>query len=168
MSLFTSDIVVDNEVLVDGSAHTQPVSGTFFQATQPVSGTFFQATQPISGTVTANAGTGTMLVDGSAHTQPISGTVTTTPSVSSTSTVTQVTSTGSNQTLLATNASRKRAIIFFESGIWHVKFGTTASASSKTYMVTAANTTIEIPTWIGQIDALCTTSGKLADVTEMV
>lgn len=33
---------------VDGSAVTQPVSGTFFQATQPVSGTFFQATQPVS------------------------------------------------------------------------------------------------------------------------
>lgn len=38
---------------VDGSATTQPVSGTFFQATQPVSGTFWQATQPVSGTVTA-------------------------------------------------------------------------------------------------------------------
>src|SRR6266704_4498394 len=36
---------------VDGSAVTQPVSGTFWQATQPVSGTFWQATQPISGTV---------------------------------------------------------------------------------------------------------------------
>jgi hypothetical protein len=33
---------------VDGSATTQPVSGTFWQATQPVSGTFWQATQPIS------------------------------------------------------------------------------------------------------------------------
>lgn len=36
---------------VDGSGVTQPVSGTFWQATQPV-----------SGTVTANAGTGTMAV----------------------------------------------------------------------------------------------------------
>jgi len=33
-------------------------------------------TQPVSGTVTANAGTGTLLVDGSAVTQPISGTIT--------------------------------------------------------------------------------------------
>src|SRR6266566_4976660 len=41
---------------VDGSAVTQPVSGTFWQATQPVSGTFWQATQPVSGTVTANQG----------------------------------------------------------------------------------------------------------------
>lgn len=37
---------------VDGSAVTQPVSGTFWQVTQPVSGTFWQVTQPISGTVT--------------------------------------------------------------------------------------------------------------------
>ena len=33
---------------VDGSAVTQPVSGTFWQATQPVSGTFWQTTQPVS------------------------------------------------------------------------------------------------------------------------
>jgi hypothetical protein len=53
---------------VDGSAVTQPVSGTFWQATQPVSiatmpstpvtGTFWQATQPVSGTVTANQPSG--------------------------------------------------------------------------------------------------------------
>lgn len=35
---------------VDGSAITQPVSGTFWPVTQPVSGTFWQATQPVSGT----------------------------------------------------------------------------------------------------------------------
>jgi hypothetical protein len=49
--------------LVDGSAVTQPVSGTFWQATQPVSGTFWQATQPVSGTFWQ-------------VTQPVSGTVT--------------------------------------------------------------------------------------------
>lgn len=86
---------------VDGSAVTQPISGsvsvsnfpasqavtgTFFQATQPVSGTFFQVTQPVSGTVAATqSGTWTMQpgntanttawkVDGSAVTQPVSGT----------------------------------------------------------------------------------------------
>jgi hypothetical protein len=69
-------------IKVDGSAVTQPVSGTFFQATQPV-----------SGTVTANAGSGpatawkvdlantganatAIKVDNSAVTQPVSGTVT--------------------------------------------------------------------------------------------
>ena len=46
-----------NGLKTDGSAVTQPVSGTFWQATQPVSGTFWQATQPVSGSVTANLGT---------------------------------------------------------------------------------------------------------------
>jgi hypothetical protein len=37
-----------NGLKVDGSAVTQPVSGTFWQTTQPVSGTFWQVTQPVS------------------------------------------------------------------------------------------------------------------------
>lgn len=41
-------VTAANALKTDGSAVTQPVSGTFWQATQPVSGTFFQATQPIS------------------------------------------------------------------------------------------------------------------------
>jgi hypothetical protein len=87
---------------------------------------------------------------------------------SSSDTVTQITSTAANQTLLALNLNRKKAILFFESGIWNVKFGAVASATSKTYMVASSNTTIEVPIWVGQIDAICTTSGKLVDVTEMV
>jgi hypothetical protein len=51
---------ISGTVTVDGSGSTQPVSGTFFQATQPVSGTV-----GVSGTVT---------VDGSGSTQPVSGT----------------------------------------------------------------------------------------------
>jgi hypothetical protein len=46
---------------VDGSAVTQPVSGTV-----AVTGTFWQATQPVSGTVTANAGTGTFAISAAA------------------------------------------------------------------------------------------------------
>jgi hypothetical protein len=90
---------------MDGSAVTQPVSGTFWQATQPVSGTFWQATQPVSaaslplpsGAATSakqpalgTAGTPSadvltvqgvtsmtaLKVDGSAVTQPVSGPVT--------------------------------------------------------------------------------------------
>lgn len=60
-------------VKVDGSAVTQPVSGTFWQATQPVSGTFWQTTQPVSGTVTATQATGTNL-----HTVVDSGSITVT------------------------------------------------------------------------------------------
>src|ERR1017187_9794062 len=46
----TCAAIVGTALKVDGSAVTQPVSGTFWQTTQPVSGTFWQATQPISGT----------------------------------------------------------------------------------------------------------------------
>ena len=84
-------------LLVDGSATTQPVSGTFWQATQPVSGTFWQATQPVSGTfwqatqpvsiasmpstpVTGTFWQATQPVSGTfwQATQPVSGTVTVT------------------------------------------------------------------------------------------
>ena len=69
--------LVSSRLPVDGSGVTQPVSGTFWQATQPVSGpltdvqlratavpvsgTFWQATQPISGSVSI---TGTVAVSG--------------------------------------------------------------------------------------------------------
>ena len=43
-----ASVTAGNALKVDGSAVTQPVSGTFWQATQPVSGTFWQATQPVS------------------------------------------------------------------------------------------------------------------------
>lgn len=59
--------LVSGRTPVDGSGVTQPVSGTFWQATQPVSGpltdTQLRATPvPVSGTVTSNAGTGTFTV----------------------------------------------------------------------------------------------------------
>lgn len=66
-------------IKVDGSAVTQPVSGTFFQATQPVSGTFFQATQPVSGPLTdTQLRASAVPVSGTFFqaTQPVSGTVT--------------------------------------------------------------------------------------------
>lgn len=66
-------------VKVDGSAVTQPVSGTFWQATQPVSGTFWQATQPVSiaASVTVAQGTASNLksevVGPAAHDAAVSG-----------------------------------------------------------------------------------------------
>src|SRR6188508_308752 len=75
---------------------------------------------------------------------PVSGSVTTTPVVSNSSTVTQITSTGSNQTLLAANANRKKAILYFTSGIWYIKLGATASLTSKTLMVDAQKTIYEV------------------------
>ena len=67
---------------VDGSAVTQPVSGTFYQATQPVSGDFYPASQPVSGTVAVSGVSGTVTVDGSGSTQPVSGSVSITGNVS--------------------------------------------------------------------------------------
>ena len=64
-------------LLVDASAHAQPVTGTFFQATQPVSAVGLPlptgaATESTLATRTKPSDT--QLVDGSAHTQPVSGT----------------------------------------------------------------------------------------------
>lgn len=72
---FYADITAANALKVDGSAVTQPVSGTFWQATQPVSDT---ATASINGKIPSNLTvTATrLLVDGSGVTQPVSGTVT--------------------------------------------------------------------------------------------
>ncbi len=83
--------LVSSRVPVDGSGVTQPVSGTFWQATQPVSiassvpvtGPLTDAqlrasTVPISGTVTANTGLSQPLTDAQlrASAVPVSGTVT--------------------------------------------------------------------------------------------
>ncbi len=80
---------------VDGSASTQPVSGTFYQATQPVSGSVAVSgvsgsvtvdgsgvTQPVSGTVAVSGVSGSVVVDGSGVTQPVSGSVSITGNVS--------------------------------------------------------------------------------------
>ena len=157
MSAMTQETTIQGTVVVDGSAVTQPVSGTVnvgnFPATQNVA-----VTSSVEVEVKNDAGSPI----------PVSGSVTTTPVVSSSSTVTQVTSTGANQTLLAANASRKKALIHFTSGIWDVKFGATASATSRTLRVSTSGFILEIDTWTGIIDAICTTTGKFADVTELV
>ena len=96
----------------------------------------------------------------------ITGTVYTTPTPSLASTVVQMTSNGANQMLLAANPLRQKAILFFSSGIWSVKLGVGASSTSFTYQIASSNTTLEISPWCGEIDAICTTSGKLVNVTE--
>ena len=173
MPIFTPEVEITNTPLtVDGSAFTQPVSGSVSVsgsvtvANPGLTDTELRATPvPISGTITATG----PLTDSQlrATPVPISGSVSTTPLSAASSTVTQVTSTGSNQTLLAANANRKRAIFYFSSGIWHVKFGVGASATSRTYNVSSSNTTLEVTVWTGQIDALCTTASKIVDVTEL-
>lgn len=106
------------------------------------------------------------LTDTQLRASPVS--VSSTPVTSNSSTVTQISSTGANQTLLAANANRKKAILHFTNGTWYVKFGTTASSTSRTYVVPNTAFDIEVTMWTGQIDAFCTSSGKLVDVTELV
>lgn len=112
--------------LVDGSGHTQPVSGTFFQATQPVSiasmpvtpvtGTFFQATQPVSLAVaptTPVTGTFWQAI------QPISGTVTA--------------NAGSGTFLVDGSAHTQPVsgtVSAAQSGVWTVQPGNTANTTA--------------------------------------
>jgi len=141
MSVFTSDVTVEA-----GSTSIPVTVGNF------------PATQPVSGSVAVTQSTSPWV---------ISGSVSTTPSAASTSTVVQITSTGVNQVLLAANANRKKAVLFFASGIWSVKLGIGASSTSFSYQITSNSTTLEVTVWTGEIDAICTTSGKLVNVTEL-
>jgi hypothetical protein len=182
MSVFTNEIIVGNEVLVDGSAHVQPVSGPLtdaqlratavpvavsgsvavsnFPATQPVSGTVavsnFPATQPVSGPLT----------DAQLRATPVP--VLDTPVTSSSANLSQVVLTSNTSTqLLAANAARKKVIIFAPKATLYVKFGTTASATSFTYAIVAANTSLEIDMWVGRIDALSTVN-QTVNITELI
>lgn len=130
-------------------------------------------TQPVSGTVTANAGTGTFTTNGLTDTElratpvPISGSVTTTPAIATSSTVTVSTLPASvNTTILAANNNRRAVIITVAKASTYIKFGAGASASSYTYKTAAANTTIESYIWTGIIDAFGP-SGEIA-VTELI
>lgn len=77
-------VILDGGVSITNWPTSQPVTGTFYQATQPVSGSVsvsnLPATQPVSGTLTCNVGTGTQPVSGSVSvsnlpaTQPVTGT----------------------------------------------------------------------------------------------
>lgn len=148
-----------NALKVDGSAVTQPVSGTFFQATQPVSGTFWQATQPVSGTVTANAGTGTFAVSGTfwQATQPVSGTFwQATQPISGT--VTANAGTNLNTSALALSATQtdrtQKTQITDGTRDGTVKAASTAAAAADTSVVVALSPNSPIPTGANTIGAL--------------
>lgn len=185
-SLFTSEITVENLPLtVDGSGVTQPVSGTVavsnFPATQPVSGpltdTQLRATAvPVSGPLTdAQLRASAVPVSGPltdtqlrATPVPVSGTVTTSPVVSSSSTVVQVVvPANTNTTLKVANASRKRLVIFAPKSTIYVKLGVGASLTSFSYAGTSANSTLEVDIWTGQVDVFSTVAQTI-NVTELV
>ncbi len=142
-------VKVDGSVSVSGSVNVGNVP-----ATQPISGTVsvgnFPATQPVSGSVS------------------IVGTVPVTTGNASASTVAQVAlSMNVNTTLLSANANRKKIILFAPKTTLYIKLGATASATSFSYIVSGANTTIEITGWGGQVDVL-STSNQSVNVTELV
>lgn len=175
MSVFSSEVIVDNTVLVDGSAVTQPVSAASLPLpsgaatnaavlaltkpsdvqlvdgsahVQPVSGTFWPGTQPVSGSVS------------------VSGTVNTLPAVSNSATLSQVNVTTTNVMLLAANANRKKAIIF-SAGTTVIKLGAVATATSWSYKLTAG-AVLELSGWTGQIDAIQLTGTSVLNITELV
>lgn len=89
-----------------------------------------------------------------------------TPTPATSSTITLITSTGSNITLLAANANRKKAIFHFEGSTQYLKLGAGASSTSYTYKISSNNTLIEVTGYTGIIDSNGT-SGKAILVTEL-
>ncbi len=147
MSQYSPDVTIENVPLPIEGGNPTPVtvggtiSVTNFPATQPVSGTVsvgnFPATQPVSGPLTDTQLRATPV--------PVSGTVTTSPVVSNTATISQVVLTSNtNAMLLAANGSRKMFIVFAPKATLYLKFGATASSTSFTYPILAANTTLPL------------------------
>lgn len=87
-----------------------------------------------------------------------------------TPTLTNVSTSNSNATLLASNTSRRHAVIVNESSVvLYVKFGATASATSYTYALSAsAILELPFPVYTGQIDGILASSTGTARVTEIV
>lgn len=168
MPMSSQDVFVDNTVLIEGG-NTNAVKTDGSGVTQPVSGSV-----SVSGSVTTNQGTPTSaanswpveVTDGTNTLGTSAHPLQTISAVASTSTVTAVTTTGSNITLLAANPNRKKAILFIEGSTQYIKLGAVASATSYTYKATANNTVIEITNWAGIIDSIGT-SGKAVLVTEL-
>lgn len=173
MGIFSPDVVVENAITLDPSSS---VSVSNLPATQPVSGTIsignFPATQPVSGPLTdAQLRLTPVPVSGPLTEAQLRATpvpTTSSPVTSNSATIAQVVLTGNaNATALAANVNRKKVILFAPKSTLYIKFGATASSSSFTYVVTAANTILEISTWVGQIDVLSTVNQTI-NVTELV
>lgn len=90
--------------------------------------------------------------------------------VSTVSTVTQVNSSTSNVSLLATNTSRKGAVLYNNSSsLCYIKLGTTSSSSNFTIAMQPLSTFIidANPIWLGEIDAIWVTANGSMQITEL-
>lgn len=139
---------------VDGSGITQPVSGTFWQTTQPISDANLELSQAsttsgqvgplIQGATTTSAPSystaktnplslttsGLLRVDASGTRAPID------PPRAGSATLTQVASSATSVTLLASNTNRHSAILYNSSTqIAYVAFGATATSSAYTFQM---------------------------------
>lgn len=134
-------------------------------------------TQPISGTVTANQG-GTWNITNVSGTVSLPTGAATETSLASllgkftaaTSTLTNVAASASSVTVLALNTSRKSAILYNDSTVTcYVKFGSTASATSFTYLLTAGSTLIidDSPVYTGIITGIWASATGNMRVTEL-
>ncbi len=144
MSMFTNDVTLEGgnavAVKVDGSGVTQPVSGT----------------------VTVTQATGTNL-----HVT-VDGTVSTIGAIGSTTTIAQVSVTSVSTTILAANASRKKAIISSPmNSNTFIALAPTASTTLWTYQLTTNGVTIEVTNYSGAISGIVTGASRTVNVTEI-
>lgn len=113
---------------------------------------------------------GAIKVDNSGVTQPVSGTVTANSGVSATSTLSNVPAVTASTSILASNSSRKAMYLYNDSSsAMYLKFGTTASTTSFTVKVPAANF-FEMPTvpiYTGALTAVWDTATGNARITEL-
>lgn len=134
----------------------------------------FPTIQTINGSIT-----GSVIVNGSVTVGnfPTSVTVNNfptlqavTPGGASTSTITSVTSSASNITLLAANPNRKAALFFNDSTqILYLKLGTNASITSYTVKLLAGGyCQTEIPVFTGEVDGVWSSANGNCLVTELL
>jgi hypothetical protein len=160
--LHSEEVIVANEVLVDGSGHTQPVSGTVAVSNPGLTDTELRATPvPVSGPLTDTELRATPV--------PVSGTVAVSnfPGASvGTATVSRVAVSAVVATLATSNASRKKLIVHNETGTLFVKLGTGATSTDYSYRLTA-NALLELDTYYGEVTAIKATGSTFAQVTEL-
>ncbi len=162
MPISSQDVNVVNipDIIVDSGN----INVANFPAIQPVSGTVsvgnFPATQPISGAVSVSNFPATQNV-------AVTNTVNVVTAMAASSVVSQVVvPLNTNTTILASNASRKSAIIFIPATPIFLKFGATASATSFTYSITTTNTTVTVTGYTGIIDVFG--KNQTITVTELI
>ncbi len=90
-------------------------------------------------------------------------------SITSTATLTNVSSSATTVSLLASNTSRKGAIIFNDStAVLYLKFGTTASLTSYTVQIPSNGYfELPLPVFMGAMDGIWASANGAARITEL-